>query len=259
MSLIDRAIVKVKRGESPFWRFVKSVLRAMTSPTLPPLPRFILPPFRWFYEFRILMVNAWRFVATVFYRHPTFQARCASIGHRVRLDGLPFISGHTQIHVGNDCHLGGGICISSGGVFDQPKLVIEDRSSIGWNTTFTVNREIVIEEDVLISYNCNISDTDGHRREADLRVQGVPLRPEDTHPVRICKKAWIGNGSYILKGVTIGEGAIIGANSVVMTNIPPYTLALGNPAEVFMRNYGLPSTHPRKRKRTPREDGEGSA
>ena len=60
--------------------------------------------------------------------------------------------------------------------------------------------------------------------------------------MRICKKAWIGNGTHIMKGVTIGEGAIIGAKSVVITNIPAYSLAMGNPAEVIIRNFGLPST-----------------
>jgi acetyltransferase-like isoleucine patch superfamily enzyme len=44
-----------------------------------------------------------------------------------------------------------------------------------------------------------------------------------------------------MKGVTIGEGAVIGANSVVISNIPPYSLAMGNPAEVVLRNFGLPS------------------
>ena len=41
-----------------------------------------------------------------------------------------------------------------------------------------------------------------------------------------------------MKGVTIGEGAIIGANSVVISNIPDYCLAMGNPAEVLFRNIG---------------------
>ena len=44
-----------------------------------------------------------------------------------------------------------------------------------------------------------------------------------------------------MKGVTIGEGAVIGANSVVISDVPPYCLAVGNPAEVYFRNYGRPS------------------
>jgi virginiamycin A acetyltransferase len=44
-----------------------------------------------------------------------------------------------------------------------------------------------------------------------------------------------------MKGVTVGEGAVIGANSVVISDIPPYCLAMGNPAEVQSRNYRWPA------------------
>ena len=84
----------------------------------------------------------------------------------------------------------------------------------------------------------------GHPKQADLRAQDQQPRPEDVRPVRICRNAWIGNGSHIMKGVTIGEGAIVGANSVVISDIPPYSLAMGNPAEVLIRNYGKPSKRP---------------
>jgi serine acetyltransferase len=45
-----------------------------------------------------------------------------------------------------------------------------------------------------------------------------------------------------MKGVTIGEGAVIGANSVVISDVPDYALALGNPAQVLIRGFGKPST-----------------
>ena len=92
-----------------------------------------------------------------------------------------------------------------------------------------------------MSFDCRISDTDGHPRQADLRAANLPADVRDIRPVRIGKYAWVGNGSHIMKGVTIGEGAIIGANSVVISDIPPYSLALGNPAEVLIKNYGKPS------------------
>jgi acetyltransferase-like isoleucine patch superfamily enzyme len=119
-----------------------------------------------------------------------------------------------------------------------------------------VNREVILEEDVIVSFDCRISDSDGHCREADLRAAGVAPKPEDIRPVRICKHAWIGNGTHIMKGVTIGEGAVIGANSVVISNIPPYSLAMGNPAEVLFRNFGLPTTASR---RTGRSKSEGDS
>ena len=119
--------------------------------------------------------------------------------------------------------------------------MIGDHSQINWNATIVVNREIIIEEYVRISWNCSISDSDGHPRQADLRAENAPINPRDIRPVRICKYAWIGNGAHIVKGVTIGECAVIGANSMVISDVPPYSLALGNPAEVVIRNYGRPS------------------
>jgi acetyltransferase-like isoleucine patch superfamily enzyme len=144
------------------------------------------------------------------------------------------------LHVGDNVRLGGKVCIISGAVFENPRVVLSDRSIIGWNTSISVNREVIIEEDAIVSYDCRISDTDGHPRDADLRAARLPPLPREVLPVRICKKAFVGNGTHVMKGVTIGEGAVIGANSVVISNIPPYCLAMGNPAEIFIRNYGRP-------------------
>ncbi len=52
-------------------------------------------------------------------------------------------------------------------------------------------------------------------------------------PVRICKGAWIGAGSTVLPGVTVGKHAIVGAASVVTKSIPDYAVAVGNPARVI--------------------------
>jgi acetyltransferase-like isoleucine patch superfamily enzyme len=124
---------------------------------------------------------------------------------------------------------------------DRPRLVMGDRAELGWNVSITVSREVIIEEDARVSFDCRISDSDGHPRQADLRAQHAPPDLTDIRPVRICRFAWVGNGTHVMKGVTIGEGAVIGANSVVVSDIPPYCLAMGNPAEVYFRNYGRPS------------------
>lgn len=54
-------------------------------------------------------------------------------------------------------------------------------------------------------------------------------------PVRICRRAWIGAGSTILPGVTVGENAVVGAGSVVTHDVAPNTIVAGNPAK-FIRN-----------------------
>lgn len=242
MGGINAFIVRVKRADTPFYRTVKSVGRVIMRPRAPVLPRVMKPVLRGFYELHYLVIQTVRMLITVFYRHALFQGRCATIGKNVTLDGLPFVDGHVDIHVGNNVWIGGRFDVSSGKWMDRPQLIIKDYAEIGWNVLIAVNREVVIEEHARISSDCRISDSDGHPKEADLRRQNAPLNPKDIRPVRICRDAWIGRGTHILKGVTIGEGAVVAANSVVMTDIPPYSMALGNPAEVYFKNYGKPKT-----------------
>jgi acetyltransferase-like isoleucine patch superfamily enzyme len=242
LTLYDRVILLIKRADSPVTKALKAALRRLAEPKVLRMPRFLTAPLRGFYELHFLLIQAIQFVVTTLYRGPLFQSRCASFGKNLVLDGpMPLVSGHLQIHIGDNCYIGGHVFISSGRVFDEPNLIVGNGSSIGWNTQIVVNREVIIEDDVTIAFNCRIADSDGHPREADLRIAKMPPDPKDIRPVRICKKAWIGNGAHIMKAVTIGEGAIIGANSVVMSNIPPYCLALGNPAKVFFKNFGLPT------------------
>jgi len=71
----------------------------------------------------------------------------------------------------------------------------------------------------------------------DLRAGRNPLASKDwsvvpTKPIRICDKVWIGMNAIILKGVTIGEGAVVAAGAVVTKDVPPWTVAAGNPARV---------------------------
>jgi acetyltransferase-like isoleucine patch superfamily enzyme len=242
MSLAKRLVVRLKQNKKAF-AAAKAIRNTFLYAKVPPLPRILKPLLRGAYHCHYLVVVLCRAFLTVFYRNPLFQGRCDSFGRRVTMEGLPFVVGPVSIHVGDDVVLGGNLAILSGWVCEEaPRLVLKDRAGVGWNTIISLNREVIIEEDAIVSYDCRISDTDGHRKEADLRAAGVSPDPKDVHPVRICRSAWIGNGTHIMKGVTIGEGAIVAANSVVVTNIPPYSLALGNPAEVLRRNAGLPTT-----------------
>ncbi len=252
---IDRFASKLKRPQSPVARAVKSILNHLRNPTVPLLPRVVRRLMRPLYFLHFGVIVAFRNLL-IFYRGPLFQSRCASFGRGVTLGGkLPFVMGPVEIHIGNDVFIGGNVAILSGYIGDErPRLTLKDRSSLGWGVFVVVNKEIVIEEDVRIPHDCRISDSDGHPREADLRNANLPPDPKDIRPVRICRSAWIGNGSHIMKGVTIGEGAIIGANSVVISDVPPFALAMGNPAEVLIRGFGKPSTAKRDRKATAIED-----
>ena len=133
--------------------------------------------------------------------------------------------------------LGGGLNVFSGASLELPQFIVKDHAELGRNLVVSVSQEVVIEEYARVSYDCRISDNDGHPREADLRAATKPVHLRDIRPVRVGRYAWVGSGMHIMKGVTIGEGAILGTNSAVITDIP-YWLALGNPAEVYFRNVG---------------------
>lgn len=70
--------------------------------------------------------------------------------------------------------------------------------------------------------------TAGHPINADERRTGL----EFANPIRIGRDAWLGGGVIVLPGITIGEAAVIGAGSVVTRDIPPSSVAVGNPARV---------------------------
>ena len=84
-------------------------------------------------------------------------------------------------------------------------------------------------------------DSDAHPRDTLERIANLPPRPEEIKPVRICRYAWIAQNSFIMKGVTIGEGAIIGVNSVVINDIPAYSVALRSSARVLVKNINMPT------------------
>ncbi len=107
------------------------------------------------------------------------------------------------------------------------------------------DEEITIGDYCLISWNVVLMDTRrvpldlAVRRQALERAAGTSPRrapgPASAHPIRIGPNVWLGFESCILPGVEIGEGSIIGARSLVSEDIPPFCVAVGNPARVIRR------------------------
>jgi acetyltransferase-like isoleucine patch superfamily enzyme len=102
--------------------------------------------------------------------------------------------------------------------------------------------EVAIGDYALISWNVVLMDTyrvpvDAAQRRREL--ERVPHREPrlacaevPARPVRIKPNVWIGFEACVLPGVTIGEGSIVGARSVVTADVPPGTIVAGNPARV---------------------------
>ena len=129
----------------------------------------------------------------------------------------------------------GDLEIIGAGRPDECELLVGDGVQFGHRVTILVGNRITIEEGAGISSEVYISDADAVAHEF-LDPATPSLSPEETKPVRICARAWIGRGVTILKGVTIGEGALITSGSVVVNDVPPFCVAMGNPARVTVRH-----------------------
>ena len=100
--------------------------------------------------------------------------------------------------------------------------------------------KIVLGSKILIGPNVTIMGGDHNASIIGTYIYDVKLeekRPEDDQPVIIEDDVWVGCGAIILKGVTIGQGAVIAAGAVVTHSIPPYSNVGGVPAKVIKSRF----------------------
>lgn len=142
------------------------------------------------------------------------------------------------IQIGAFTHIKGEILTFGHG----GKITIGEYCYIGEQVKIWSAKCINIADRVLISHNVNIFDSLTHPISARkrhehfkaIKTSGHPKKLDlSEKPVVIESDVWIGCLSIVLPGVTIGEGAVIGAGSVVTKDVPPWTIVAGNPAQVI--------------------------
>jgi acetyltransferase-like isoleucine patch superfamily enzyme len=167
------------------------------------------------------------FVAT-----PMFLARCAVHGDNITVDAPPAIGGKCRVEVGSDVRIAGKLEVQSG-LRAGPILKIGNGVFIGHGCILGVAERIDIGSYVSIGAFTFISDTAGHSHQLlDPPIWGDRAWPGDVARVIIEDNAYIGRGCVILKGVRIGARAVIGAGSVVRSDVQPEAIVAGNPARV---------------------------
>ena len=166
-----------------------------------------------------------------------------SVKNRTLFQAEVVLSGCTQpetcsIFVDEGSLTMGSIHFQRNGAF----LRIGRNSFIG-GSELIISTGITIGNNVLISRGCLFQDHDSHSHEATLRQDDLRVFMEGRQPdwanywtnvrrspIVIEDDAWIGARAIVLKGVTIGRGAIVGAGAVVARNVSPFTTVAGNPA-----------------------------
>lgn len=148
-------------------------------------------------------------------------------------------SDKSKIRVGDSSVLNGELFIMGYG----GEIILGDYCYLGDMARVWSGLKVEIGDHVLISHNVNIIDTNSHplnhldRAEEFKRL--LATGPSKTGTGIDCKEiiindhVWINFNSTILKGVKIGKGAIIGPNSVVVKDVPPFTFVAGNPAKII--------------------------
>ncbi|MCA9665028.1 MAG: acyltransferase [Myxococcales bacterium] len=165
-----------------------------------------------------------------------FLSQCASHGTNIVAERLPYITGPCNIELGNDIRFGGTFVVMPSGHGTPPTLKIGNGVFFGHEIAIGLGQRVEIGNLVAIGGPTFITDTEGHSNyDPDRPIWEVPASEDDIAPVIIEDQVQIAQSCVILKGVRIGARSVIGAGSVVRSNIPPDSVVMGNPARVVKR------------------------
>ncbi len=225
-------------SDKPIPRTVRWLYRRVKAFNLP-APHVVVKPMLWVYLTIRFVVH---FVRRVFISQPLFHAYCKRCGKNLRTDiYLHWVMGKGDIILGDNVLIDGLCTFTFASRFvDRPVLEIGDGTGIGHGCAFSVGKRITIGRNCGITPGCWIMDSSGHSVTVDRMADATtnawkPPADDDVREVAIGDNVWIGQRCIIFPGVTIGEGSIISAGSVVRLQVPPYSLVAGNPAKIICR------------------------
>jgi acetyltransferase-like isoleucine patch superfamily enzyme len=215
-------------SDHPAARRIRRLRRGLRTLSLP-APRVVVKPMLWAF---LALRSAYYFAKRLLICEPLFKAYCRRYGRRLRTGAyIHWVQGKGDLIFGDDVLVDGkssfGFAVSYS---PRPTLVVGDRTIIGHDCRFIVGKQITIGRDCLIAGGVWMFDSSGHPADPEARRAGRRPGPEEVRPIVVGDNVWIAGRSIICPGVKIGEGSIVSANSVVRTNVRPYTVVAGNPA-----------------------------
>jgi len=165
-------------------------------------------------------------VSCLFIRRCRLRIKGVQFGHSLFLEGCVDVSESRKVCLGNSVRLGKDIYL---GTWPTGKLVVGDNCYIGRWCIILAHNSVTIGNDCQIAPGCHITDVN-HGIAAGELIRKQPLVSK---PVRIGNDVWVGAGCSILSGVTIGDGAVVGARSVVTHDVPSNAIVVGVPARII--------------------------
>lgn len=141
------------------------------------------------------------------------------------------LKGLDRITIGEQVSIGEQIQLTT---WEQGTIRIDDGCTIRANCHITAANKITIGKNLLTGTNVLISDNNHGsfvREQLNMHPGERPIISRG--PVTIGNNVWIGNNACIMQAVTVGDGAVIAANSVVTHDVPPYTMVAGVPATII--------------------------
>jgi acetyltransferase-like isoleucine patch superfamily enzyme len=228
-------ILKIKRRENKFYDFLYRAAKQILRFNFPVIKTIHLP----LYYLSTWVKISVNYSIHIFWSIPLFKSRCEKVGKGLQLpDGIPLVAGHLKLFIGDNVTIM-RTTIGASKIFDEPKLIIGNNSTIGYGTVISVAKEITIGDNCSIGPHCIIMDSDDHPISPQKRLMQMGVEEKDVRPVFIGNNVWIGAYSAVLRGVTIGDNSIIGTHSVVTRDVPENCIALGFPARPTIRDIHL--------------------
>ena len=146
-----------------------------------------------------------------------------------------FISIGNNVNIGNSCRI--TVSTDSSGVKTKSKTKIKikigNNVDIGNNTFISANNNIEIGNHVIMAPNVFITDHDHGYKDITKNLHKQPLTEGGF--IKIEDNVFLGIKCSILKNLTIGTHSVVGANSVVTKNVPPFSVVAGNPAKIIKK------------------------
>lgn len=162
-----------------------------------------------------------------FFRRLKWHLLGASIGAGTSVPEKLVMNWPHQVKIGNNCALHEGISFLYPAPWEPgTAIILGDRVFVGRFCEFNINGSIHVGDDCLIATGCKFID---HDHSMDL---GTPMnqQPNAIAPIHLESDVWLGVNVVVLKGVTIGTGAVVAAGAVVTKSVPPGEIWGGVPA-----------------------------